>query len=88
MANIKNNTAPIKVTPKPDSMNRIYMVVKPLNNNLKINPQNLEKFKRQGFTLVEWGGSILTEENNSIHCFSDFLLILNGVLVKVNEEVH
>lgn len=55
-----NDYAPMKVIPKPDSTNRIYMVVKPLkdNKNLTPEPQKLEKFKRKGFTLVEWGGII------------------------------
>lgn len=56
-----NEYAPLTINPKPESINRIYMVVKPLKYDLDliVQPQKLEKFKRKGFTLVEWGGTIV-----------------------------
>lgn len=54
-----NELAPMTVEPKPTSINRIYMVANPLKDKIPTRqPQKLEKFKRKGFTLVEWGGSI------------------------------
>ena len=54
---IKN--APLIITPKPDSMLRVFMVFKPLNEEIKIEPQEIKPFKRSGFTVVEWGGTEL-----------------------------
>lgn len=51
--------APMQVTPRPDSINRIYMVAKPISKPKTVPLQHLEKFKRKGFTLVEWGGLVL-----------------------------
>lgn len=49
--------APLTITPKPDSMLRVFMVYKPLKNEVEIEPQIFPKFERRGFTVVEWGGS-------------------------------
>ena len=53
------NIAKLKITPKPDSILRIMMVFKPLNSDLKIEEQKLKPFIRNGFTVVEWGGTEL-----------------------------
>lgn len=50
-------TAPLIIIPKPDSMLRVFMVFKPLNKEIKINPQIIQSFERKGFTVVEWGGT-------------------------------
>lgn len=55
------DNAELKVTPTPDSMLRIYMVYQPLKNQVPIQEQPLSKFKRIGFAVVEWGGSIITK---------------------------
>ena len=54
------DTAPLKITPKPDSLLRIFMVFKGINseNDVKeIMPQKTKSFKRKGFSVVEWGGT-------------------------------
>lgn len=51
------DTAPLEITPKPDSMLRVFMVFKPLQEKIDIPEQKFEKFKRKGFTVIEWGGS-------------------------------
>ena len=54
------DTAPLKITPKPDSLLRIFMVFKGINskNEVKeITPQKTQLFKRKGFSVVEWGGT-------------------------------
>jgi len=51
--------APLKITPKPDSMLRVFMIMKAVDKNTKVKPQILKKFERKWFTVVEWGGSEL-----------------------------
>lgn len=50
-------TAPLRITPEPDSILRVFMVFKPLNEYIFIEPQHITPFKRHGFTVIEWGGS-------------------------------
>ncbi len=54
-------TAKLKVSPQPETMIRVMMVYKPLAAPIDIPLQNLSKMKkeRKGFTVVEWGGSLL-----------------------------
>lgn len=51
--------APLTITPKQDSMLRVFMVLKPLEEKIKIEEQKLKHFERKWFTVVEWGGTIL-----------------------------
>jgi hypothetical protein len=53
------NTASLAISPKPDSILRVFMVFKPLDNLIDIRPQEIETFSRKGFTVVEWGGTKL-----------------------------
>jgi hypothetical protein len=53
------DTAKLEITPKPDSMLRVFMVFKPLNEKIIIEPQEIKSFTRKGFSVVEWGGSEL-----------------------------
>ena len=46
----------INITPKPDSLLRISMHVKKVNEKPNIKNQKLTRFIRKGFTAVEWGG--------------------------------
>ncbi len=52
--------ASISVSPKPESIQRIFMVFEGFDSIHKcpeIIPQTLTSFKRKGYTLIEWGGS-------------------------------
>lgn len=51
--------AKLNVKPKPQSIQRIHMVYKALDNYIDINEQELKPFKRKGYTLIEWGGTEL-----------------------------
>jgi len=51
------NIARLNITPKPDSILRIMMLFKPLDNPVKLEEQELKPFVRKGFTVVEWGGT-------------------------------
>ena len=53
------NSAKLDITPKPDSLLRIFMVYVPIEEAVDIEPQQLETFERKGFTVVEWGGSYI-----------------------------
>lgn len=51
--------AKLTITPEVDSILRIYMVFQPLEEFIEIEEPQLDKFERTGFTLIEWGGSII-----------------------------
>jgi hypothetical protein len=51
------NYARLHVTPAPDSELRIFMVYEPLDHSRAVTPQTLHTFSRQGFAVVEWGGT-------------------------------
>jgi hypothetical protein len=51
------NVAPLKINPNPDSILRVMMIFKPLNKPINIQEQELKPFIRNGFTVVEWGGT-------------------------------
>lgn len=54
-----NEIVPMAISPRPDSVYRIFLDYLPLDssNDMKqIPPQTLPHVVRQGFTLVEWGG--------------------------------
>ncbi|MFH1608507.1 MAG: hypothetical protein ABH951_00615 [Patescibacteria group bacterium] len=53
------NTAPLIITPKPDSILRVFMVFKPLTKETSINIQEIKPFIREGFSVIEWGGTEL-----------------------------
>ena len=42
-----------------DNMIRILMIYKPLNDEIKVKEQEIFTPSRDGFTVVEWGGSEL-----------------------------
>lgn len=49
--------APLYITPEPDNVLRVFMVYKPLDEPIEIEQPEIKPFKREGFTVVEWGGS-------------------------------
>ena len=51
--------AGIEVSPKPDAVLRVFMVYKAIENPIEIQAQQIPDFKREGFTVVEWGGAEL-----------------------------
>ena len=50
------DSAPLTVTPRPDSVLRVFMAYRSLVAPIAVPPQELTPFVRRGFTLVEWGG--------------------------------
>ncbi len=55
---IINQEMPITISPKPDTLIRILMEFKPVNQKIAIKEQELTKTNRNGYTVVEWGGTI------------------------------
>ncbi|EAY18019.1 hypothetical protein TVAG_113630 [Trichomonas vaginalis G3] len=53
---------PMNVEPKPDNINRVFFAALPLDTPCDIEPQELPIFKRDGFTVIEWGGTIIPTE--------------------------
>lgn len=49
--------AKLTITPQPDSIQRVFMVFKPLDKPADVPEQKLTPFTRHGFTVIEWGGS-------------------------------
>ncbi|MBQ8827447.1 MAG: hypothetical protein IJ007_10175 [Oscillospiraceae bacterium] len=50
------DTAQLEITPEPDSMLRIFMTFKALDEEITVSEQKLESFERTGFSVIEWGG--------------------------------
>lgn len=54
---IYEQSAPLSITPAPDSIKRVFMAYYPSDSEKEISPQTLTGFDRSGFTVVEWGGT-------------------------------
>ncbi len=50
---------PLDIDPAPDSLVRVMMYWRPCAGNMKVEPQELVTPAREGFTVVEWGGTRL-----------------------------
>jgi len=48
---------PLEINPQPDTLIRVIMDYKPLNNPIVVSEQQLTTPTRSGFTVVEWGGT-------------------------------
>lgn len=55
------DSAELDITPVPDTLIRVFMVWKGLDTPTEIEPQELTSPERVGFTVVEWGGTEITE---------------------------
>ncbi len=53
---VMDKLAPMKITPQPDTIARVFLDFQPLTQSRDITPQELTKIVRHGFTVVEWGG--------------------------------
>ncbi len=56
------DTASLTITPKPDSLLRVFMVFQRVDVPFPVTPQQLSPFERKGFVVVEWGGSELQNQ--------------------------
>lgn len=51
-----NTLAPLAVSPRPDTIIRIFLDFEGLSKPENMTPQELTSIPRKGFTLIEWGG--------------------------------
>ena len=50
-------SAPLKISPAPDSIKRVFMAYYASEKEVDIPEQSLSGFERGSFTVVEWGGT-------------------------------
>lgn len=62
-------TAPLEISPEPDTLLRVFMAWQPSREYIKLEPQELTAPERTGFTVVEWGGCRRPEEPYYDHHF-------------------
>jgi hypothetical protein len=53
---------PLEISPKPESVIRVYMNYKALDEKIEVKEQKLEKVERKGYSVIEWGGSVIEDE--------------------------
>ena len=53
---IENNMG-LEIEPKPDTLIRVLMTWKGLDEEIEVKEQILENINRKGYTVVEWGGT-------------------------------
>lgn len=53
------DSARLKINPNPDTLIRVFMAYKRSENYVEIAPQCLSAPKRESFTAVEWGGTVV-----------------------------
>lgn len=56
IARVYAQTAQLSVDPAPDTLLRVFMAWKPVDEAVEIPAQSLSAPERIGFTVVEWGG--------------------------------
>ena len=54
-----NKNMPLQIEPKPQTTIRVLMTFKGLENKINVKEQELTKIERKGYTVVEWGATIL-----------------------------
>ena len=54
---VYTENAKLTITPKPDSMLRVFMAYQVLEEPIEIEAPEIEPFEREGFCVVEWGGA-------------------------------
>ena len=56
------NNFELDINPKPNSILRVFLSIKKIDYPFNIQEQKLKSFERKGFTVVEWGGSKITNK--------------------------
>lgn len=54
-----NNNMPLQIEPTPQTTIRVLMTFKGLDEKINVKEQELQKVTRNGYTVVEWGATIL-----------------------------
>lgn len=58
--------AKLDITPEPDCIQRVFMAFKPLDKYEEVPEQELEPFTRHGYSVIEWGGTEVSEHFESM----------------------
>jgi hypothetical protein len=54
-----NQLAPLSISPKPQTLIRVFLEFEGLNEPKELIPQTFSSPQRKGFTLIEWGGLLI-----------------------------
>ncbi|EAY07345.1 Ubiquitin family protein [Trichomonas vaginalis G3] len=57
---------PLSISPSPRHVNRIFFCATPLSTHISLRRPNLPTFSRDGFTVIEWGGCINTDDDRRL----------------------
>lgn len=60
---VYKKAAKLNIMPSPDTLIRVFMAWKPLEHKIDIEEQSLVAPVRTGFTVVEWGGCKVEDDN-------------------------
>lgn len=52
-------SAPLSISPRPDSILRVFMVARAIDRPIEVIAQEIAPFERKGFSVIEWGGEEL-----------------------------
>lgn len=52
-----NQVAPLEITPSPDTLIRVFMYYHPVSKPFAVQEEKLSAIPREGFTVIEWGGT-------------------------------
>jgi len=61
-----NRYAEIKIDPQPKTIYRIYITWMSISQELDLEEQKFESYSREGFTVLEWGGSEIKQSPLSL----------------------
>jgi hypothetical protein len=64
-----DSISPLTISPKPTTTIRVTLYFKPMEKPIEVNPPNLSKITRNGFTAVEWGGIFKKTKGYPFSCF-------------------
>ena len=56
-----NQNMPLEINPNPDTLIRVLMLYKGIDEPITVKEQELKKVDRSGFVAVEWGGTELID---------------------------
>ncbi|MCL5970541.1 MAG: hypothetical protein M1450_03510 [Patescibacteria group bacterium] len=60
--------APLDIKPVPDNVIRVTLYFEALDKKINVPSPSLPNIKRDGFTVVEWGGLFKTDESHPFTC--------------------
>ncbi|MBI2031949.1 MAG: hypothetical protein HYT08_05025 [Candidatus Levybacteria bacterium] len=64
-----DSIAPLSFSPKPDTIIRVTLYFEALGKTIDVKEPIINPIKRQGFTVVEWGGIFKKDINHNFSCF-------------------